>query len=136
MGTHADKLPKRDRKPLAKEMEQLYPAPTNQKVNRSQIYGHFTVVLSEKGGAGQFELKNKLLDIALSHPKIGVGNVSVPTSFVMMQNELQGLKEKSPYLYWQKYAEIAEGVGNTFLIALWCTDFPRWQESKSLNCQA
>ncbi len=112
MGTHADKLSKNDRKALAKEMEQLYPAPKNQKVNRSQIYGHFAVVLSEKGGAGQSELKNKLLDIALSHPKIGVGNVSVPTSFVMMQNELQRLKEKVPYLYWQKFTEIADSVGN------------------------
>ncbi len=113
VGTHADKLSKNDRKTLIAEMEQLYPFPTHQ-TNRTQIYGHFAVSLNGKGGMGQSEIKTKLLELALSHPKIGIGNVSVPRSFVMLQRELQELKATTPYLYWQKYSEIAESIGILF----------------------
>ncbi len=120
VGTHVDKLTKKEREALTKEIEQLYPVPTQKKVNRSQIQGHFTVDLSEKGGAGQFELKNKLYQLALSHDKIGVGRVHVPRSFVVLQNELQELRQKHPYLYWQNYAEIAEDFGTYYAFLFSC----------------
>ncbi len=103
-------LSKKHRKALTQEMELLYPIPT-QKANRSQIEGHFAVSL-EKGGSGQFELKSKLIDLALSHKKIGVGNVRVPKGFANLQDALQIQKQKSPYLYWKNYEEIAETKGN------------------------
>ncbi len=110
VGTHADKLSKKERETLTKEMELQYPVPT-QKANRSQIQGHFAVSL-EKGGSGQYELKCKLLDLALSHEKIGVGNVQVPKSFSCLQDKLQIRKQKSPYIHWKKYEELAEKIGN------------------------
>ncbi len=110
VGTHADKLSKKDRQELEATMEQLYPFPS-QKANRSQIEGHFSVSLSDKKGIGLSEIRTKLLTLALSHPKIGVGRISVPRSFVMLQTELQELKKTAPYYYWQKYSEVAESIG-------------------------
>jgi hypothetical protein len=78
VGTHADLVKKGELANLVKEMETLYPIPT--KSTRSQIQGHFAVTLVGANKTLLMQLKNKLVELALYHPKIGVGHVRVPYS--------------------------------------------------------
>ena len=55
------------------------------------------------------ELREKLIDIALHHPKIGIGQVLVPRTFSLLQHELLKIKEKS-YLRWLDYVALAESI--------------------------
>jgi hypothetical protein len=112
VGTHADLLKKHELTNLCKEMEALYPRPVSGKTNRSQIQGHFSVSLLPVGKGSLEELSNKIVDIALNHPKIGVGNVLVPKSVELLQIELEKLKNSSPYLKWQDYSDVCNKFGN------------------------
>ncbi len=109
IGTHADLLTSEDRRTTINEMDALY-SPQN-KLNKNQFQGHFAVNLAEKRGSGQSELKSKLLDIGLNHPKIGIGSVKVPRSFIMLRQELDELKKDRPYIYWGEYMDVAGSIG-------------------------
>jgi len=54
------------------------------------------------------ELQDKLMDIALNHPTIGIGQVKVPRIFDTMLSELRKIKE--PYLRWDKYKALFSGI--------------------------
>jgi hypothetical protein len=73
-------------------MQELFPTPLPNRPNRSQIQGHCSVSLLKTDKGSLTELKNKLVEIALYHPKIGVGNVIVPATFVALQKELESQK--------------------------------------------
>jgi hypothetical protein len=94
---------------MNKNMDTLYPTTSPQKRHRNQVHGHFTVSLTDKGGLA--ELRDKLMDLVLSHPRVGVGQVLVPRSFVLMQRELEDVKHKTPYLRWSEYCALAATLG-------------------------
>lgn len=110
VGTHADMLSKQDRDRWTNQMELLYPAPAPRTRNRNQVHGHFEISLVNER-LGLADLRSKLIDIGLFHPKIGVGQVKVPRGFVMMQREIDIVKEGKPYLWWREYAELATLIG-------------------------
>lgn len=56
-------------------------------------------------------MRQKLVDLALNHPKIGIGQVKVPKHFVMLQAEMAERKADTPYLKWNQYLEAAEALG-------------------------
>jgi hypothetical protein len=65
--------------------------------------------IGEKGGLS--ELQTKLLDLALNHPRIGIGHTKVPRSFSMLQVELEERKRQTPYLKWNEYTALASTIG-------------------------
>jgi hypothetical protein len=109
VGTHADLLGKSERERMLKNMDTLYPTISPQKRHRNQVHGHFVVSLTDKGGLA--ELRDKLMDLVLSHPRVGVGQVQVPRSFVLMQRELEDVRLKTPYLRWSEYCALAATMG-------------------------
>lgn len=106
VGTHADLISRPDRDKIMMAMEANYPTG---KRNRYQVQGHFAISLQTERGIS--DLKAKLLEIALNHPKIGIGKVQVPRTFVMMQKELEERKEESPYLRWAEYVSLGASIG-------------------------
>lgn len=47
-----------------------------------------------------------LVDLALNHPKIGIGQVKVPQSFSLMQQVLEAQQSKVPYMKWCEYNDM------------------------------
>ena len=92
-------------------MEELYPPPSPQKPNRSQIQGHCAVGLAGSDKGALTDLKNKLVDLALNHSKIGVGNVRVPQSVSSLQMEFDTLKKGTAYLSWADYTALCKNIG-------------------------
>jgi hypothetical protein len=52
-----------------------------------------------------------MLDLALNHPRIGIGQAYVPRSFSMLQAELEEHKLQTPHLKWNEYAALASTIG-------------------------
>jgi hypothetical protein len=116
VGTHADLVKKGELANLVKEMETLYPIPT--KSTRSQIQGHFAVTLSGGNKTKLMQLKDKLVELALNHPKIGVGQVRVPCIIGTIQQELEKLKKNTPYLVWSDYTTLCKQLGMVLLLCV------------------
>lgn len=115
VGTHADLLGRKVRARIDKEMQELYPTPTSFTSTRNQIQGHFSIGLSKGDKGGFAQLKEKLLDLALNHPRIGVGQVQVPAPLVLALKELKQIKSKEPYINWAKFSSIASSLGKSLL---------------------
>lgn len=103
VGTHADCISKKEREAVLKDMEQQFP------VHSNQIHGHFAIGLTSSKTKGLTSLQAKLIDIAQSHPKIGVGRVQVPHKFVILQELLKA--DESPYIQWRSYVKLGESKG-------------------------
>lgn len=56
------------------------------------------------------KFKERLVDLAMNHPKIGIGLVRVPRSFSMMQKEIEERRINTPYLRWREYSDLAESI--------------------------
>ncbi len=56
-----------------------------------------------KNKQGIATLKAKLIEVALSHPKIGIGKVTVPGDFMVILQEMEKIKVSSPYITWKDY---------------------------------
>lgn len=106
VGTHADKVSKEDLERHIAEMKKRYPTPSSWIHTASQIQGHFTISLHPGGISGLSELKSRLMDIALNHPKIGVRQVRVPKSFITLQIALRLHKQSSPYYWWRDFVTL------------------------------
>lgn len=122
VGTHADRLSKQEQAIKTSEMEQLFPTRTIGTRTRNQIQGHFAISLIPGKEGGLSSLKTKLLEIGLSHPKIGIGSVQVPCEFVTLQKELELIKYKTPFLTWQSYSN-SFGMPPYFILALSTLNF-------------
>jgi len=126
VGTHADKLKKtQDCVKVSEEVLRKYPI-YNSPHARNQVHGHYTLSITsgilleiiffifismELSGDIQ-GLRDKLVEVAATHPKIGIGKVEVPRSFAMLQHELQERRHKGKqYLSWNSYAQTAESIG-------------------------
>ena len=104
VGTHSDLFSPQERTKLIREMEKTR-LPTN------QILGHLPVNLLSRGKSFN-ALKKKLIEVATSHPRIGVGKVVVPQSLLMMQRELEEKRESNTrYLRWGEYVALASSIG-------------------------
>jgi hypothetical protein len=79
--------------------------------NKFQFQGH--VVISLKKGDGISELKTKVAEIGLQHPKIGMGKFSITQTFTVMQAKIREQKSFTPYLWWQDYLTMAANLGIT-----------------------
>lgn len=106
VGTHADLLSKEQRDTVMEEVEKLFPSQTSKIQARSQICGHFTITLAPGKLESLPTLKAALLEIALSHPKIGVGKVQVPQALVILQKEIDAIKHNTPFLLWENYVNL------------------------------
>lgn len=106
MGTHSELLSRTERTKMENRVNELYP-PLFQK--RFQIQGHYIVGLSENDGMAK--LKDKLLDIALHHPKIGIGKVLVPETFVQLKHSLDNVRQNQrPFISWMEYSYLALSI--------------------------
>ena len=103
---------------MLKEMEETHPSTAPTKPNRSQIQGHFAISLAGSDKAALNELKNKLIDLALNHPKIGMGHVRVPESISSLLNEFNTLKKQVAYLRWADYRALYEKLGMVLTLTL------------------
>jgi hypothetical protein len=115
IGTHADKLSKQELAQRLSVTEKLYPKSINPS-NPNQIVGHMVIALSSSKGIQ--EVKNALLEIAHSHPKIGIGKVKIPKSMLLIQDIIRDKRKTEPYLTWSDYTALhASGTGifQTFL---------------------
>jgi hypothetical protein len=63
------------------------------------------------------ELREVLVDIALNHPKIGIGHVQVPKSLDALLSALQQLKDK-PYIKWNEYSTLFGSIGIRYIISI------------------
>lgn len=112
VGTHADLLSKQDRARIDTEMQLLYPTPAlSSSLNRYQIQGHFSIGLSEGEKGGLSQLKKELINLALSHPKIGVGKVMVPKSFDMISYTLEKMSKEHPFIKWSVFSALGSELG-------------------------
>jgi hypothetical protein len=98
-----------DRAKLVREMDLIYPTVPTQHRSRSQICGHIGLAGGDKGTL--LEIKEKLLEIALEHPKIGVGKVMVPSSFMLLKYELEEQKVYRHYFSWPEYVSLCTSLG-------------------------
>ena len=65
-------------------------------------------MLGEKVGLA--DLRAKLIDLALHHPKLGIFQAKVPQSLVLMRSQLEERKSQKLYLKWSEYAELAASI--------------------------
>lgn len=114
VGTHADCLDASTKNNVNQEMSKLYPLIADlKKYNKTQIYGHFAISLA-KGDkdVSVSSLISKLLEIALLHPRIGVGRLTVPYSFVKLKKKLEEIKQRNTqYLPWGEYLNMIASIG-------------------------
>ena len=122
VGTHSELLSKSDRQGWQADVEKQFPSPI---ANKFQIQGVFTVGLKKQDGIS--ELKAKVVEVALQHPKIGLGKVSINQTFTLMQAKIKEQKSFTPYLWWQDYLTMASNLGTVCESAVAC--------SFSLCCQ-
>ena len=54
--------------------------------------------------------KKALLDLALSHPSLGIGKAKVPVSLLKIQEKLQELKTQKHYLLEQEYQQLCSSI--------------------------
>lgn len=107
MGTHAELLNRHERAKIESKVNELYPDVIK---NRFQIHGHFVVGLSESEGVPK--LKESLLDLSLNHPKIGIGKVQVPETFVRLKQALENFRHNQhrPFISWAMYTHLALSI--------------------------
>eukprot|EP00026_Physarum_polycephalum_P000182 Phypoly_transcript_00182.p1 GENE.Phypoly_transcript_00182~~Phypoly_transcript_00182.p1 ORF type:complete len:2033 (+),score=208.26 Phypoly_transcript_00182:30-6101(+) len=106
VGTHADLLSKEERTKVIREMDALYPTPPPNKAHCTKIQGHCAVSLLPSDKGSLVELTNKLVDLALDHPKIGVRHVKVPKWIELLQTELEEIRAGKQYLWWSDYVAL------------------------------
>jgi hypothetical protein len=90
-------------------MDQLYPKSFNGLQSPNQIVGHIAVSLSSNKALQ--EVKQVLKDLALSHPKIGIGRVKVPKNMMIVQDIITEKRRAEPYLMWHDYVALCSALG-------------------------
>eukprot|EP00026_Physarum_polycephalum_P000536 Phypoly_transcript_00537.p1 GENE.Phypoly_transcript_00537~~Phypoly_transcript_00537.p1 ORF type:complete len:1451 (+),score=177.67 Phypoly_transcript_00537:50-4354(+) len=106
VGTHADKLTSAQQEEVMNKIARLYPVSNK----TTGVQGHYAVSLSSKSGHGLQELKEALITIAREHPKLGIGQVQVPSFLMLIKEKLDQLKSEKKYLSWSEYKEICQEV--------------------------
>lgn len=71
-------------------------------------------MISSKKNDGISDLKAKIGEISLQHPKIGMGKVSITQTFTVIQSKIKEQKAFTPYLWWQDYLTMAANLGMAF----------------------
>jgi hypothetical protein len=82
-------------------------------------------------------LKEAIVKIAKEHPKLGIGQVQVPSFLMLIKEKLEQLKKERKYVSWSEYKELSQEVSifhmsnsllppnQPFLISIFITpDFP------------
>ena len=126
VGTHKDRLTKEECVQISSQVQQMYPVSSSTNT-RHQIHGHFklNIISGMKlinpssqptiftliffAGETQ-ELRERLVDLALNHPKIGIGRVLVPQALQSIMLKLQQVKGEL-YMNWTKYSALFTPVG-------------------------
>lgn len=108
VGTHIDRMSDHEIKIKKKQMDRQYPSRKTWDMNtpKNQVQGHFAVGLTPFWQRGLSELKAELLEIAISHPRIGIGKVKVPLNFKTLQTEVERRKSSNSYLKWQEFVNL------------------------------
>lgn len=60
---------------------------------------------------GLHMLKDKIKEIAITHPKLGIGNVVVPSFLVLLKEKLGEIQQEKKYMSWQDYKELCQSIG-------------------------
>jgi hypothetical protein len=106
VGSYGDLLNKFDKQNWQADVDKIF---TPAAATKFQLQGQF--VVSVKKGDGISELKAKIAELALQHPKIAVGKVNITQAFTVMQAKIREQKSFTPYLYWQDYLTMAANLG-------------------------
>lgn len=107
MGTHSDLISKSSLSAIENEMKSLYPISSSR--NRYQIQGHYCVGLSDENSVK--ELRKKIFQLGIGHPKISIGKVLLPRSMALLAWELDSISVNQPYVELFKVLASAAAMG-------------------------
>lgn len=93
VGTHADEIVRNKQDPNAILQNLVDQLKKNPNLRTCDINCFIAVGMSS--GFGLQELKSSLVDIALSHPQIGIFSAKVPTAIVALQQHMQFLVQQN-----------------------------------------
>ena len=64
------------------------------------------------------ELKEAIIKIAREHPKLGIGNLQVPSFLMLIKEALEKLGRERHFLTWDEYKRVCQEIG--ILISCFC----------------
>lgn len=105
IGTHADELLKRKQDPDTRMQEMISELRRNPEIVNGDVEIHSFIVVSMASGLGLDDLQKALIDIAKTHPQIGVTKVKVPSTIVALQQHMLFLVQKNEkhFMEWVEF---------------------------------